>query len=868
LQLTRPINSSDVSPIHQTHDVYSIAGFSLVTTSLAAPSSSDFRNNVESIDDDDSGPTADGEDPPAPFDPSEFEGGEEKLAYIIETTDDEAPPRPFDPCEFVVDEEARNKENSNDTLQAFDYEEPPRPFDPCEFEVDKGARTIIRNNILQPTAGRGGSITAPPQYEEVKEEQARSRNQSISIGRAVFPNSSNNSVPPNTVVESRMSPFDRHALSLGAEAGTHAAYSSLQSVAPASRYALDAGTVDDDSLGIDAIASGPALERNSTFHVPVAWPVTEADEGEVIIATRPLPWWKQRRIQLMIIALGALSIALGVTLSRPSNDGALSLSSFPSSSPHPSSSPSWSNSPSASPTAVCDWINISIVYDTPDETSWELSKKEVNDTWTLYNKGSSHTHRTLSHEIKVAETLCLQEGEYKFEIFDTGLNGICCFDGQGNYSLITSNGDLIAEGAKFWNVESESTTFSIPFFPTLSVIPSISRSPSSSSPPTSSLPSMTPTSSVSPSLVPSSSLVPTLSSAPTKKCYWIDISIVYDDYPEETWWELWKIVEEEPSYEFVKLHDALPGDINYTKSLCLEDGEYKFTIFDVWLNGLCCDLGVGHYNVTTSRGVLIAEGRMFTNFDEITFFTIPFVVAPSAMPSMSRSPASASSSTSAIPSVFPSSLSFPSSSYAHVSSFFPTECTLIEYSILYNQYPINVFGDAGGFTELWRRSERIGGYEKVYYHENSFDDVSHIEQLCLQEGEYQLIILDNDGGKGCTFCEGQYNISTLDGDLLAMGIGGFGFTTKNRFSLPPTSTSTPIPTAESDCNVLDVIVTLDQHPSDIRWEILSSAQGFTTIVAMSPPYDASMELKADKQSFCLADGMYQFTIHDDYTDGS
>ncbi len=66
---------------------------------------------------------------------------------------------------------------------------------------------------------------------------------------------------------------------------------------------------------------------------------------------------------------------------------------------------------------------------------------------------------------------------------------------------------------------------------------------------------------------------------------------------------------------------------------------------------------------------------------------------------------------------------------------------------------------------------------------------------------------------------------------------------------------------------LDVIVTLDQHPSDIRWEILSSAQNFSTIVAISPPYDASMELKADRQSFCLADGMYQFNIYDDNADG-
>ena len=85
-----------------------------------------------------------------------------------------------------------------------------------------------------------------------------------------------------------------------------------------------------------------------------------------------------------------------------------------------------------------------------------------------------------------------------------------------------------------------------------------------------------------------------------------------------------------------------------------------------------------------------------------------------------------------------------------------------------------------------------------------------------------------------------------------MGSGGFGYTTKNRFSLLLTTTTAPltapttapttapmtaqlplpttvapttepptepttaqISTVQSDCNVLDVIVTLDQHPSDI-----------------------------------------------------
>ena len=90
-------------------------------------------------------------------------------------------------------------------------------------------------------------------------------------------------------------------------------------------------------------------------------------------------------------------------------------------------------------------------------------------------------------------------------------------------------------------------------------------------------------------------------------------------------------------------------------------------------------------------------------------------------------------------------------------------------------------------------------------------------------------------------------------------------------TIPPsfaTSPTTQIPTVQPDCNMLDVIVTLDQHPSDIRWEIVGFHQGFSSIVAVSPPYDASMAYLTETQSFCLVDGTYQFSIYDDYGDGA
>ena len=38
--------------------------------------------------------------------------------------------------------------------------------------------------------------------------------------------------------------------------------------------------------------------------------------------------------------------------------------------------------------------------------------------------------------------------------------------------------------------------------------------------------------------------------------------------------------------------------------------------------------------------------------------------------------------------------------------------------------------------------DEVGGYEKVYYHEHSVGDISHGDKLCLQEGEYQIIMIE------------------------------------------------------------------------------------------------------------------------------
>ena len=58
------------------------------------------------------------------------------------------------------------------------------------------------------------------------------------------------------------------------------------------------------------------------------------------------------------------------------------------------------------------------------------------------------------------------------------------------------------------------------------------------------------------------------------------------------------------------------------QELCLSPGDYVFTIYDVYADGMCCDWGDGSYSVTTNDEVTIAEGGEFGP-SKSTLFTLP-----------------------------------------------------------------------------------------------------------------------------------------------------------------------------------------------------------------------------------------------------
>ena len=128
---------------------------------------------------------------------------------------------------------------------------------------------------------------------------------------------------------------------------------------------------DDPSHIMDATAN----IRQSTDQRMPSIHAYRVEEGDVVIATPTLPWWKQRKTKLflgtVLLVLAAMAIALGVAFSsRTDSDSnstvvvtvdssnSPSVSAIPSASPAVQSStpPSSSLSPSSSPTSCGDII--------------------------------------------------------------------------------------------------------------------------------------------------------------------------------------------------------------------------------------------------------------------------------------------------------------------------------------------------------------------------------------------------------------------------------------------------------------------------------------------------------------------------------
>mmetsp|Transcript_40160 Transcript_40160/g.84367 ORF Transcript_40160/g.84367 Transcript_40160/m.84367 type:complete len:639 (-) Transcript_40160:138-2054(-) len=279
-----------------------------------------------------------------------------------------------------------------------------------------------------------------------------------------------------------------------------------------------------------------------------------------------------------------------------------SLSSTPTSSSSPSTSylPSMTPSATLSPTDTWHCINIAMHYDEfPSTNEWKLFRvvKELNHD---YEELELTNHTGSVGNSSHIDSICLQEGKYRFKIQKYYCDD-CTF--LGYYNITTSDGMPIIKGGEF--KESESAYFDIPFTPHPSNSPSLSAYPSITATPSNS---------------------PSSSSRPTESCYSVEVTVAFDDCPEQTSWELIRLASydaEEMVIKSYKWDDVSGGEIDTTfhrESICLQEGFYDFTITDIWGDGI---YPPGHYNVT-SNGLVIATGGDFL-ISETTVFSIPYI---------------------------------------------------------------------------------------------------------------------------------------------------------------------------------------------------------------------------------------------------
>ena len=269
------------------------------------------------------------------------------------------------------------------------------------------------------------------------------------------------------------------------------------------------------------------------------------------------------------------------------------------------------------PSETCYWVDIEVAFDNePKFSVWDIQKVNSvgdNDVLKIY-RGTPDDVLQIKKE-----SICLSAGVYQFTMHDEKPKG-GGFSYPGYYK-VSSSGDIITQGRDFSDQCNATTTFSLPLTAAPSMMPSKTTYPtfSPSSTP-SALPSVSPT--VSPTVTAHPSILPTLSISPTETCYWIDVVVVFDDYPLETSWQIQKIIS--PGDNIVlKTFNGTSSEANklHKESICLEGEQtYQFTIYDDYVDGI---IAPGHYNVTSNGGLVVQGGNFGQG--EITSFSVPFV---------------------------------------------------------------------------------------------------------------------------------------------------------------------------------------------------------------------------------------------------
>jgi subtilisin family serine protease len=94
----------------------------------------------------------------------------------------------------------------------------------------------------------------------------------------------------------------------------------------------------------------------------------------------------------------------------------------------------------------------------------------------------------------------------------------------------------------------------------------------------------------------------------------VTLTLVTDNYPAETTWEL-----RDGSTVLASGGPYGTSGATYTETFCLPDGCYDFVIFDSYGDGICCAYGSGSYTLTDASSNVLASGGAFGSSETANF---------------------------------------------------------------------------------------------------------------------------------------------------------------------------------------------------------------------------------------------------------
>ncbi|MBI9067497.1 MAG: M4 family metallopeptidase [Salinivirgaceae bacterium] len=108
-----------------------------------------------------------------------------------------------------------------------------------------------------------------------------------------------------------------------------------------------------------------------------------------------------------------------------------------------------------------------------------------------------------------------------------------------------------------------------------------------------------------------------ISNGTTPDCYTVNLTLVFDNYPEETSWTIKNsggtTVASGGTYA------SQADGSTLVETACLDAGCYTFTINDAYGDGMCCSYGNGSYSLADAGGSVLASGASYTSSQATNF---------------------------------------------------------------------------------------------------------------------------------------------------------------------------------------------------------------------------------------------------------